>query len=187
LHHPLAHGSPLVENKTADTHSFSSDSVQQPSLCHLDRSSEGAWWRDLRSFLGSVFSTEASTAGNPTNVRLRIGFRPQWSILFVGRDWDHHCFPKRPPVCRVTIQSDYESHGKVRILSRDGAGTMSASAKLCLFRAASFPWRLLLRSFPFSQIYLSTIADIAVRTLSAGLALLEPSSDRNAFRTISRR
>src|ERR1700727_857349 len=44
---------------------------RRPPLCHLDRSSKGAEWRDLRSsgpFLGSVFRPEESWAFGPPKV-----------------------------------------------------------------------------------------------------------------------
>src|ERR1700735_2023459 len=44
---------------------------RRPPLCHLDRSSEGAQWRDLRfqpSFRGNVFRPEESWAFGPPKV-----------------------------------------------------------------------------------------------------------------------
>src|ERR1700729_3258383 len=52
---------------------FSNDCCwkRRPPLCHLDRSSEGAQWRDLRCqrlFLGNVFRPEKSWAKGPPKV-----------------------------------------------------------------------------------------------------------------------
>ena len=48
---------------------------RRPPLCHLDRSSEGAEWRDLRcqrSFPGNVFRPEKSWAFGPPTVMKNV-------------------------------------------------------------------------------------------------------------------
>src|ERR1700728_4160159 len=100
---------------------------RRPPLCHLDRSSEGAEWRDLRSsgpFLGIVFRPEESWAFGPPKAMKNgpcsattvvgstalpfvistggvMGLRPtqgdEKRVLFRN----YCCWKHRPPLCHL--------------------------------------------------------------------------------------